>query len=158
MIKHEMIKASALKRREYLNEADKSILKVLEKNVEHLAEKVNASTKTNIELQEKITELMVHLTDLIENIQKMSNMIDSSNSSLGKLELPEDENYSEEFPSNEEDMTEIENSPNKNVSSQLKELALQNKELTRALKNLESQLKKGAVRDAIKKALEKVKK
>ena len=171
MTKHEIIRASALKQREYLEAADKTILKNLEKNVEHLAEKVDESTRANIELQEKIVELMSHLTDLVENIQKMSSMMNNSDSEFGQFKYPEyDESSKEkEFPvkqglhweqqNGENGGSEEDEEPEKtDVSSQLKALAKQNMELTNALRSLEKQLKKGAVRDAIKKALEKVKK
>lgn len=155
-MKHELIKASALKRREYLEEADKTILKNLEKKVEHLAEKVDESTRTNIELQEKIAELMIHLTGLIENLQNMSGMINTTNYGFAQDKFTKGENEIAKFE-DEYENEEPESLKTKNVSEQLKVLAVQNKELTKTLRALEKQLKKGSVRDAIKKALEKVK-
>jgi chaperonin cofactor prefoldin len=149
--KHEVISASSFKRlKDDIEDfgGQKMLLKNLEKRIEGLTEKVEMSIQTNVDLQEKVAELMLHLTDLVENIQKMVELGGPVMQGMSpELQLPE----VSEMP----DMSEIPEPEPKDLSGQLKALANQNRELTKTLKSLEGQLVKGSTRDAIKKALEK---
>ncbi len=142
--KHEVVPASTLRKiRKDIEEigGQRLVLNKLEKSVEKLTEKVELSIKTNIDLQEKVTELMLHITELVENMQKMTEFM-----GLGMVPI-------QQMPPEEE----LQKPQKKDISEQLRLLAEQNRELTQTLRSLEEQLKKGETKEAIRKALEKVK-
>ena len=112
------------------------VIKGLEKNIKTLTEKVDKSIGTNIELQEKVTELMLYLIELVKNVQGITKLL-----SGGSLQQIRKEGHSGES--------------NVDLSEQLSVLANQNKELTETLRSLESQLKKDDIKEAIKRALER---
>ena len=121
--KYDLIPASTLnkikKELEEIGDEDAS-LKKIERELKELSKKVEKSIEINVELQEKVAELMIYLTKLIEIIEK---------------------------------------TPKKHVKGsgdELHVLAEQNKELTDTLKSLEEQLKKEELREAIRRAVNKV--
>lgn len=72
--KKELIPASTLKRlEEDIEELEDQtvILKNIEKELKDLSKKVEESIKTSLDLQEKVSELMVRFIELVENIQKI---------------------------------------------------------------------------------------
>jgi len=126
MAKESYISASSLKRltKEIEELGGQSLmLKKIENDIKELTKKVEESIKTNLELQEKVAELMIYLMTIAEAVKNIQ--------PREKVEKP------------------------KASLSDLKMLAQENKELTETLKSLENLLKKGATREAIKKALEK---
>ncbi|MCD6547403.1 MAG: hypothetical protein J7K22_02510 [Nanoarchaeota archaeon] len=126
MAKESYISASSLKRltKEIEELGGQSLmLKKIENDIKELTKKVEESIKTNLELQEKVAEVMIYLMTIAEAVKNIQ--------PREKVEKP------------------------KASLSDLKMLAQENKELTETLKSLENLLKKGATREAIKKALEK---
>ena len=127
--KYDLIPASTLKKMEKeikeFGGEDES-LKKLERKIDDLSKEVEKSIKVNVDLQEKVTELMIHLTNLMED---MKTVVEA----MGKHSPTK-----------------------KGTPQELSILAEQNKELTQTLRSLEKQLKKEEIREAIRKALEKV--
>ncbi len=116
------------------------VVKGLERNIKKLTEKVEKSIGTNIELQEKVTELMLYLIELVKNVQGITNLL--SGGALKQVVKNGNQGAKEK----------------ENLSEQLGVLARQNKELTETLRSLESQLKKDDIKEAIRRALERAEK
>jgi hypothetical protein len=140
-----------------------SSLKIFEKEVgeskdelQKLSEKVDRSIEVNVELQAKIVDLMTKMTEMVETFREIARFMRATPRMEGIPSVEDLRREQEELMSASIEPAKIrEPSGPRNVAGEIKELANQNRQLIETLKTLESELRKGSTKEAIRKALEK---
>ena len=140
------IPVSSLKIFEKVEKEQVKTLDELSDRVTTLSDKIDNAVNVNVELQAKIVDLMSKITEMVEMFREIARFMRAT----PRMEPPELGTPAELMSAS------IEPAPGKgNVLSEVKELAVQNRQLVSTLKVLEDELRKGSTRDAIKKALDK---
>lgn len=114
----------------------------LHESIKNLVIYLDKSSKTNQELVSRMAELMIRITELTARVSDMVDVLGGK--SVVQVETQRVQEIAPVQPSKPAD-----------VASNIKNLTQQNVELTRTLRDLEGQLKKDSIRDALKKAIEK---
>lgn len=152
--KKELLPASALRKFESVEKAEISTLEALQKDIKELAQKIDRSVEVNVNLQTRIVDLMTKLTEIIESLKDVIAILKGP----VKLEnVPTIEEQKEAMAVSMEPKEVEEEQKPTDLTLELKELLEQNKLLISTLKDLEADLKRSETKEAIKKALEKLK-
>lgn len=109
-------------------------LEELKKNIERLSEQISKLVTINLNLQAKMTELMIKMTDLIKNEDEMIELLRKAS----------------EIEVSAEREIKVDLTP---LTKELKELSETNKKLVEGLKLLENYLKKAYTKELISKAV-----